>query len=238
MDSLGDFAQVQRPTARRPLLGVTILIVEDSRYTCEAVRLLSTRSGARIRRADTIANARRHLAIYRPSVAIIDVGLPDGSGVELIESLALGSPKIDVILGTSGDPDAEKTVMAAGADGFLAKPIDSLAGFQSAILDHIPKDRHPPGPRTVTSETVDPDVIAYHDDLIHAAQLLSGNRDYDQLDYVTQFLSGVAQSAEDADMQRVVSQLSYLRKNGAPLDIGVAKLSALVKSRLDAASPM
>ena len=238
MESLDDFITAQRPTARRPLLGITILIVEDSRFVCEAVRMMSTKSGARIRRADSIANARRHLAIYRPSVVIVDVGLPDGSGLNLIENLALGSPKLDVILGISGDPDLEDAVIKAGADQFLAKPIANLAEFQTAILDHLPRDRQPPAPREISQELVHPDPVAFQDDLSHAAQVPNGCRSGDTVDYVTQFLIGVARSADDADLQRVVTQLKYLRNSGAPTDIGIAKLSALVQSRLSQASPI
>lgn len=52
------------PTGDRPLLGLTVLLIEDSRFACEAMRLLCVCFGARIRRADS--NARRHLRGYRP----------------------------------------------------------------------------------------------------------------------------------------------------------------------------
>ena len=42
------------PTANRPLLGLTVLVIEDSKFACEAMRLLCLRSGERIRRADSL----------------------------------------------------------------------------------------------------------------------------------------------------------------------------------------
>ena len=115
MDDLDQFAPIQTPTARRPLLGLTILVVEDSRYACETMRLMCLRSGARIRRADCLRSARRHLQVYRPSVVIVDMGLPDGSGAELIAELAQATPRVGVLLGLSGDPETEVAAMAAGA---------------------------------------------------------------------------------------------------------------------------
>ena len=97
-ETLDQLLMTRPPTADRPLLGVMVLVVEDSRYACEAVRLMCQRSGARVRRAESLASANRHLTAYRPRVAIIDLGLPDGSGLTLIEQLARSEPRIDAII--------------------------------------------------------------------------------------------------------------------------------------------
>ena len=118
MDTNDPFAaNFPAPTAERPLLGLTVLVVEDSRYACEAMRLLCLRSGARIRRADCIRSARRHLQVYRPSVVAVDMGLPDGNGADLIAELAQAETEKSVVLATSGDETLEAEAMAAGAQG-------------------------------------------------------------------------------------------------------------------------
>ena len=238
MDSIDDFMAVRQPTALRPLLGLTVLLVEDSRFASEAMRLLCIRSGARIRRADSLHHARRHLSVYRPSVMIVDVGLPDGSGLSLIESVANGSPAIDVLLGTSGDPELADAVLEHGAKGFLAKPIESLGVFQNAILSHLPRERQPPGPRLISDKSISPDMIAFHDDLSHVAEVLKGSEDGRTVEYVTQFLRGVARSAQDDDLDRAAANLARLRDKGSPLHPGIEKLNALVQSRLDESGPI
>ncbi len=236
MDTI-DSLFVQRPaTAKRPLLGLTVLVVEDSRFASEAIRLLCLRSGARIRRADCLAHAERHLKVYRPGVIIVDIGLPDGSGLALIERLAATTPRVEVILGTSGDDGGETAALAAGADGFLAKPVASLATFQQIVLSHLPPDRQPRGLRLIQDEVVEPDRIAFHDDLTHVATVLEGEQEGATIDYVTQFLRGVAASAQDKDLTQAVTELAKLRKAGDPLGSPIAALTALVQSRLAEAS--
>ena len=81
--------------------------------------------------------------MYHPSVAIIDLGLPDGNGEDFIEDLVKDTPRPLIVLGTAGDPHSRDTAMTAGADGLLVKPITSLAAFQEAILANPLVDRYP-----------------------------------------------------------------------------------------------
>ncbi|MDT8326387.1 MAG: response regulator [Roseovarius sp.] len=227
MNDLDSLAPQRAPTNSRPLLGMTVLAVEDSRFASEALRLMCLRSGARIRRADCLRSARRHLQVYRPSVVIIDLGLPDGSGAELIEELDRSAPRVGVILGTSGDERAAQSALAAGADGYLLKPMTSLGTFQQEILRHLPADRRPSGPYGITDEKVIPDPLAYRDDLEHVLNLLDGGHDAPVLAYIAQFLEGVAQSASDGALVQAAGRL--VGKRGAD---AVAPMVGLIENRL------
>lgn len=222
------------PTATRPLLGLTILVVEDSRFACDAMRLLCLRSGARIRRADSLRSARRHLQVYRPSVVIIDLGLPDGSGAGLIHELSQVEPRISAILAISGDDMNEAIAMAAGADGFIAKPLSSLSVFQSAVLSAVPEEMRPVGLRAITDEQVEPDPMAYRDDMAHAAEMLTAEADMKTLDYVAQFIQGVAKSAQDDQLSRAARRLSRARAEGRTIHSHQARLASLVRQRVTA----
>ena len=233
MDTNDPFAEnYPTPTAARPLLGLTVLVVEDSRYACEAMRLLCLRSGARIRRADCIRSARRHLQVYRPSVVVVDLGLPDGNGADLIAELAQAETEKSVVLATSGHDRLEAEAMAAGAQGFLSKPITSLAVFQQMVLAALPADRQPPGLRVLEDEQVSPDELAYHDDINDAAELLDNLSDENALDYIAQFLQGVARSVEDARMEQAAIALAGKRAAGEATTSEAAQIAGLIQQRL------
>lgn len=185
-----------------PLAGLTMLAVEDSRFASEALRLLCQRSGARLRRAETLTAARRHLAVYRPDVVLVDLGLPDGNGVDLIRELTRASGGGSLVIAISGDPDGWSAAVRAGAAGFMEKPLNSLAGFQQAILGHL-GDR----PAAAVSEeggAIRPDRQALHDDLVHAADLVAADLESwgspAARRYTVNFVSGLARSTHDADL--------------------------------------
>ncbi|KIN63241.1 Response regulator [Sulfitobacter noctilucicola] len=233
MDTTDPFAaNIPAPTAARPLLGLTVLVVEDSRFACEALRLLCLKSGARIRRADCLRSARRHFRVYRPSVVVIDLGLPDGNGTDLIEELNEASPRVDGILAISGDPHLEAAAMAAGADSFMEKPITSLGVFQDKILTMLPAERRPKGPRTIDTTTVAPDRLAFQDDMAHIADVLDDHITGHTLDYVAQFLSGVARSADDPALEDAAKALAEKRALGKTAASETARIAGLIQHRL------
>ncbi|MEM8773988.1 MAG: response regulator [Pseudomonadota bacterium] len=232
MDEDEMLTMIQTPTAKRPLLGLTILVVEDSRYACETMRLMCLRSGARIRRADSLRSARRHLKVYRPSAVIVDLGLPDGSGLDLIKDMATASPRVNAIIGISGETNLENQALEAGADSFIAKPVASIAAFQHAILSVLPMQR-PVGPRAVSNEEINPDQMAYRDDMNHAANLLDDHKDGPMLDYITQFVGGVARSAKDETLAAAARHLADARSRGQTPPDAVKALVELIHTRLD-----
>lgn len=233
MDNNDPFAaNIPTPTAARPLLGLTILAVEDSRFACEALRLMCLRSGARIRRADCLRSARRHFRVYRPSVVIIDLGLPDGSGTDLIAELNESQPRVEAIVATSGDSHLEGEAMAAGADGFMPKPIASLGEFQEKLLSLLPPERRPKGLRQIDDMNIIPDKLAYHDDMAHIADVLEDEMDGHTLDYVAQFLGGVARHAQDEVLAEAAQALAKRRAKGETAASEAARIAGLVQSRL------
>lgn len=238
-ETLEDFLMTRPPTAERPLLGQTILMVEDSRFACEALRLICQRSGARIRRADNLASANRHLRSYRPGIVLVDVGLPDGSGLDLIRQLADADPPIGVIMAMSGDDTNANAALAAGANGFLAKPITSVSTFQEVILAELPKHARPSDLRIITTDEVAPDRLALRDDLALAAELLTPAPDRPTLDYLTTFLIGVAKIAHDAPLAKAVDKLAQSRHGDAlPPDTVLSDLTGLLRDRLHSGTPV
>jgi CheY-like chemotaxis protein len=199
-----------------PLQGLTLMIVDDSRFTCDALRLILQRAGARLRRAESLEISRLHLNCYRPDLAIVDLGLPDGRGEDLIAELSSqGCP----VLGLSGDPDGRQAALDAGAATFLEKPIASAAGLVRLIrqlttgVGPIEKGEEIPSPQG--------DPAALRDDLHRAAHLIIAQGDPG---YARAFLQSLARASGDHALEAAVrdSQTAFDR----------ARVARMIKDRL------
>lgn len=216
-DTLEDLIMFQPPSADRPLLGTMILVVEDSRFACESMRLICQRSGARIRRAESLHSAERHLRAYRPHIAVVDLGLPDGSGVDLIRQLANAAPRIHGLIATSGDETRIADAMEAGADIFLPKPITSISTFQSTVLALLPEGRRPSRVAVPSVDDVSPDPIALRDDVSLALDLLRTDPDPALLAYVGAFLEGLGKCAYLPEMRSIGETITLFAQNKGPM---------------------
>jgi DNA-binding NtrC family response regulator len=101
------------------------LIIEDEPNERAGLAALLDAEGFRTRTADSIASARRRLAETVPELVLLDLSLPDGSGLELIDDLG-GAMRPDVIVLT-GHATVESAVQAirAGARDYLVKPVEA-----------------------------------------------------------------------------------------------------------------
>lgn len=120
------------PTTRGPRL----LLVEDDP---EARRLLETylrRSGYRVDEAGTAVDAMRAWDAHRADLILLDLGLPDADGVDLVRRVRREATTPIVILSARGAEHDKIAALEAGADDYLAKPFgtDELNARIRAVL--------------------------------------------------------------------------------------------------------
>ena len=77
--------------------------------------------------AGTCAEGLQGIVTKRPDVAVLDVRLPDGSGIEVCRDLRTLAPEVNVLMLTSyADDEALLSAVLAGAHGYVLKDIQSL----------------------------------------------------------------------------------------------------------------
>lgn len=131
-----------------------ILIIEDdialNKGLCKA---LTTDSRQLISCTD-IRSAREQILCSMPSLLLLDINLPDGSGLDFLKELKKGSDSIPVILLTANDTDLDiVNGLELGADDYITKPF-SLAVLRARVNTQL---------RKIPSATVPNSVIIIDD---------------------------------------------------------------------------
>jgi CheY-like chemotaxis protein len=112
-----------------------VLIVDDHALNLKLLERLLEREGREVRAADSLAAAERALAEEQPAMIVLDMNLPDGSGLELTRKLKAEprTASIPIVACTAAVmPSDEDQALEAGCDAFVAKPID-LQRFSAVI---------------------------------------------------------------------------------------------------------
>ncbi|MCA6219143.1 two-component system response regulator KdpE [Photorhabdus antumapuensis] len=100
----------------------TILIIEDEKEIRRFVRLALEGEGYRVFDSDTLKRGLIEAGTRKPDLIILDLGLPDGDGINLIRDLRQWS-SIPVIVLSARDKEADKVAaLDVGADDYLSKP--------------------------------------------------------------------------------------------------------------------
>lgn len=115
-----------------PTIRLKALIVDDEKAIRRFLRSTLVAEDFEVVEAETIAEARAVAEKLRPDLVVLDLGLPDGDGTELIAPLmALSKPAILVL--SALDEEARKVqALNLGADDFITKPF-GVAEFMARV---------------------------------------------------------------------------------------------------------
>lgn len=103
----------------------TILIIDDDQHICEVLEAFIHREGHRSLSRQTLAEGLQQLELAAYDLVFLDVGLPDGSGLELVRRIrsTFGEPEVVIITG-AGDADGAEMAIKNGAWDYLQKPFN------------------------------------------------------------------------------------------------------------------
>ena len=103
-----------------------ILIVEDDQALSQGIRLGLEGEGRRFVQASTLAHGERALEERVFSLVVLDLNLPDGSGLELLRRLRTHSA-LPVLILTANDLELDQvTGLELGAEDYIVKPFEVL----------------------------------------------------------------------------------------------------------------
>jgi two-component system KDP operon response regulator KdpE len=136
-----------------------ILIVEDEAEIRRFVRLTMEADGFEVHEADGVRRGLIEAGTRRPDLVVLDLGLPDGDGVDLIRDLRTWSA-VPVIVLSARSSEADKIeALDAGADDFLVKPFGAgelLARVRAQLRRH---QQTPAGETTIRFGDISIDLV-------------------------------------------------------------------------------
>lgn len=134
-------------------LGALVLVIEDEPQMRKFIRASLSSHGYRVLEAERASEAVSMITSHNPEIVLLDLGLPDGDGIELTRQLREWSRVPIIVLSARGREDDKVAALDAGADDYLTKPfgVNELLARMRVALRHA---------RT-TSEAAAPQVLEF-----------------------------------------------------------------------------
>jgi two-component system, OmpR family, KDP operon response regulator KdpE len=113
-----------------------VLVVDDEPQIVRGLRVILTNAGYRVEEATTKQEALDAVSVRPPDALVLDLVLPDGSGIEVCEEIRRWSQVPIVVLSAVGDEQQKVRALDAGADDYVTKPFGSeeLLARMRAVL--------------------------------------------------------------------------------------------------------
>jgi two-component system KDP operon response regulator KdpE len=106
-------------TAPRP----AILLIEDEPPVKKFLRITMQTQNYKVIEASTGQEGLKLAAMEQPDVIVLDLGLPDMDGIEIIKAVRGWSPKVPIIVVSARGREQDKVIaLDAGADDYISKP--------------------------------------------------------------------------------------------------------------------
>jgi two-component system KDP operon response regulator KdpE len=122
-----------------------VLIVDDEQQILRALRTSLRGAGYDVETADTAEGALAAAALRPPEAVIVDLILPDGTGIEVTRELRSWTSAPVIVLSAVGEEREKVAALDAGADDYVTKPvgIDELLARLRAVLRRTAPDADP-----------------------------------------------------------------------------------------------
>lgn len=116
-----------------------LLVVDDEPQIRRLLRAALTRGGYAVAEAADGRAALSLLAIEKPELVLLDLGLPDRDGLELVGAMAAGGARV-IVVSARDAVDEKVAALDLGASDFVTKPFDTeelLARVRSALRQRL-----------------------------------------------------------------------------------------------------
>ena len=119
-----------------------ILVVDDEPQIVRGLRVVLRGAGYEVESAETMAEALDVAAVRPPDAMVLDLMLPDGSGVEVCAEVRRWSALPIIVLSALGDEREKVKALDAGADDYVTKPFgtDELLARLRAVMRRASED--------------------------------------------------------------------------------------------------
>jgi two-component system, OmpR family, KDP operon response regulator KdpE len=128
-------------------VGSLVLVVEDEPQMRRFIRASLTAHGYRLVEAETAAEAHRLATSHNPELILLDLGLPDGDGLDVTRDLRQWCVAPIIVISARGREDDKVDALDAGADDYLTKPFgvkELLARMRVALRHASTRNGGPP----------------------------------------------------------------------------------------------